>query len=71
VPKFVRAAPSLPISPLPPGSPFSYFSIPAGLISAELHRFPGAEVSSSHVSFRDLHQLEELGSFWDLALLGK
>ncbi|KAM0866394.1 hypothetical protein ACQ4PT_042649 [Festuca glaucescens] len=37
VPKFKSAQPpSLPISPPPPGSPFSYFSIPAGLSPAEL-----------------------------------
>jgi WRKY transcription factor 33 len=37
VPKFKSAQPpSLPISPPPPGTPFSYFSIPAGLSPAEL-----------------------------------
>lgn len=37
VPKFKSAQPpSLPISLPPPGSPFSYFSIPAGLSPAEL-----------------------------------
>jgi WRKY transcription factor 33 len=74
VPKFKSAQPpSLPISPPPPGSPFSYFSIPAGLSPAELLDSPvllnysNVRIPSSLLFFFDKYALTVSSSSTDLS----